>query len=74
MGQTVLPRVQRLGGEERARLRGEQVKDTNVEQVDLFRCPVRIELGGRVREFGPRKRAGGSSWKILKDSVGLRNH
>lgn len=74
MGQTVPPRVQRLGGEERARPRGEQVKDTKVEQIDLFRCSVRVELGGRVRKFGPRKRAGGSSWKILKDSVGLRNH
>ena len=48
-------RWEQLGAGENSRQRGEQEKDTRVERVDLFRCPVSIELGGTVREYGAGK-------------------
>ena len=48
-------RWEQLGVGENSRQRGEQEKDTRVERVDLFRCPVSIELGGSVRKYGAGK-------------------
>lgn len=49
-----MPQVEQVEGR-KSQTQRDHIEDAKIEGVSLFRCPLSMELGGRVREYSARK-------------------